>query len=334
MNAKQTLLGEGRRILLTGANGFVGRRTSSALEAAGYRVRHALRSTPRNEMLTCQDQGLKLVTVGDIGPGTSWEEALSGVDAVVHLAARVHVMNDTHADPLAEFRRVNVGGTETLARAAARLGVRRLVFVSSIKVNGEATVDVPFSEQSTPAPVDPYGISKWEAEQALLEVAAATGLEVVIVRPPLMYGPGVKANFLRLVRAVARGAPLPLGLVQNRRSLLFVDNLADAIVHCVRHPSAAGNTFLISDGAPVSSADLVRSIGRALGKYPRLLPIPPSWLRLVGRAFGREDVVRRLLSSLVVDDRRIRDVLQWSPPYTAEQGLAETVDWWRFSTND
>jgi nucleoside-diphosphate-sugar epimerase len=261
--------------------------------------------------------------------GTAGSGYLSNVSTVVHLAARVHVLDDPAADPLAAYREVNVDGALRLARSAADAGVRRFVFVSSIKVNGEATHGAPFTEASPPNPVDPYGISKWEAEQGLRQIAGETGLEVVILRPPLVYGPGVKANFRRLLAGVDRGAPFPFGAIHNRRSLVFVGNLADAIVSAVEHPAAAGETFLVSDGPAVSSPELVRAIAHALGRRPRLLDVPPSLLTLAGRVLRRDAVVQRLLGSLEIDSSRIRTTLDWTPPYTMQQGLAETASWWR-----
>jgi nucleoside-diphosphate-sugar epimerase len=314
-------------VLLTGSTGFVGEHTSAALVASGFTVRQASRQAVPPSATT--ERAVERVLVGEVGPESDWAEALRGVDVVVHLAARVHVMDETESDPLGEFRRVNVEGTRRLARQAADAGVRRFVFVSSVKVNGEETTGERFRAEDAPAPADPYGVSKWEAEGALREIEAATGLEVVVVRPPLVYGPGVRANFFRLLEGVSRGVPFPFARVENRRSLVFVRNLADALARCATHPAAAGRTFLVSDGTPVSTADLVRGIARAMGRPPRLLPVPPSWLELAGRLAGRTDVVRRLLGSLEVDDRAIRDALGWEPPFTMEEGLLETVAWSR-----
>jgi UDP-glucose 4-epimerase len=270
------------------------------------------------------DEGGVACVVGEIGANTGWQRAVDGCDAVVHLAARVHVMRDSAADPLAAFRAVNVDGTLNLARQAAAAGVKRFVFLSSIKVNGEGS-EVPYLESDSPAPLDPYAISKWEAEQGLREIAAQTGMEVVILRPPLVYGPGVKANFARLIRAVERGWPLPLGAIDNRRSLLFLGNLVDAIRLCLEHPAAANRTYLLSDGEDVSSAELVRRLAKAMGKPARLLPVPAWAFGLAGRLLGRRQEVARLLGSLTVDSSAIRRELGWVPPYTLDQGLALTV---------
>lgn len=310
------------RVLVTGATGFVGAALVPALRARGHVVRAALRREPA----ACDAD--ERVVVGDLAPGTDWRAAVDGVDAVVHLAARVHVMHDAAADPLAEFRRVNVEGTVALARAAAAAGVRRFVFVSSIKVNGEGTAPgTAYSERDPPAPRDPYGRSKAEAETALRAVSAETGIEVVIVRPPLVYGPGVRANFLRLLAWAERGVPLPFGAVDNRRSLVYVGNLADALVACVEHPAAAGCVFLVSDGEDLSTGDLVRRIARALGRQPRLLPVPAGLLGGLARLAGRGAEADRLLGSLRVDPSALRERLGWSPPHRVDDALAATARW-------
>jgi len=265
--------------------------------------------------------------VGEIDGTTDWREALHGVHAVVHLAARVHVMRDVAADPLAQYRAVNVDGTLNLARQAAAAGVRRFVFISSIKVNGEERA-AAYTEADTPAPEDAYALSKWEAEQGLRQIAAQTGLEVVILRPPLVYGPGVGANFLALMHAVARGIPLPLGAIDNRRSLIFVGNLADAILCCLEHPAAAGKTFLISDGEDVSTPALVRRMAAALGRPARLVALPIPVLRAAAALVGKSALAIRLLDSLTIDGTAIRHTLGWSPPFTLDEGLRETAAWY------
>lgn len=304
-----------KRVLVTGANGFVGKALATRLGHVGWAITRAMRNP------VAQDG---VIAVGDINDCTDWTAALSACSAVVHLAARVHVMRDEVSDPLAAFRAVNVDGTLNLARQAAQAGVSRFVFLSSIKVNGEGREE-PYRETDAPDPQDPYAISKWEAEQGLHAIAAATGMEVVILRPPLVYGPGVKANFQRLLGAVDKGWPLPLGAVENRRSLLYLGNLVDAIQLCLAHPVAAGQTYLLSDGEDVSSPELVRRLARAMGHPDRLLPVPPAWLRLAGGLVGRRAVVDRLLGSLVVDSSRIRRELGWSPPFRLDAGLAETA---------
>lgn len=299
----------------------MGHHLMRVLEAQGRSVRAAVRThgSGRSERQV----------VADVDAATDWLPALAGVDAVVHLAARVHVLKETATDELAAFRATNVAGTLKLARDAARAGARRFVFLSSVKVNGESTSGAPFTERDAPQPHDAYGHSKREAEDALRDVARETGLEVVILRPPLVYGPAVKANFLRLLRWVDRGIPLPLAAVHNRRSLVYVGNLVDAIVQCLDHPAAAGETFLVDDGEPVSTSHLLREIGHALQRPARLFPLPPGLLRAGAAAVGRGGDAARLLDDLVVDSRRIRTVLGWQPPFSRENGLAATAAWFR-----
>ncbi|MDO9010977.1 MAG: SDR family oxidoreductase [Gallionella sp.] len=320
-------------MLVTGANGFVGRALCDEAASQGFRVRGATRTA-------CHLAGAaENVIVGACDNETDWMPALGGIDAVIHLAARVHVMHDESSDPLAEFRKVNVAGAENLARQAARAGVKRLVYVSSIKVNGEGTPAITtltptlkgseqnvFSESDLPAPQDPYGISKWEAEQALHRVAAETGLEVVIVRPPLVYGAGVKGNFAQMLKVLARGIPLPLAAVDNRRSLIYVGNLVDALILCATHSAAAGQTYLVSDGEDVSTPELLRQLGAVMGHPARLYPCPQALLRLAGRLTGKADQIERLLGSLQIDSDKIRCELGWQPPYTLDQGLRATAD--------
>jgi nucleoside-diphosphate-sugar epimerase len=312
------------RLLVTGANGFVGQALCEEALARGFHVRGATR---RARPLPV---GAENVVVGEIDGFTDWAAALQGVEVVVHLAARVHVMRDQSADPLAEFLQANLHATINLAAQAARAGVRRLVYVSSIKVNGEETRDGrAFTEADSPDPQDFYGVSKWEAEQALHRVAMETGLEVVIVRPPLIYGAAVKGNFIQMLRVLARGIPLPLALVRNQRSLLYVGNLADALIACATHPAAAGQTYLVSDGEDIDTPGLLRRLGDALGRPARLFPWPPAMLKLAGRLLGKADQVERLLGSLQVDSGKIRRELNWTPPYTLQQGLQATAGWYR-----
>ena len=267
---------------------------------------------------------------------------MQGVTAVIHLAARVHVMREDADDSLGEFRRTNVAGTENLARAAAARGVKRLVYISSIKVNGESTLSPPrpsptngggeqnyFTESDIPSPQDPYGISKWEAEKVLHRVAAETDLEIVIVRPPLVYGPGVKGNFAQMLKVLAKGIPLPLASVHNLRSLLYVENLVDALLVCTTHPAAVGQTYLVSDGDDVSTPDLLYQLGSPMGRPARLFPCPPALLKLAGRLLGKADQVERLLGSLQIDSGRIRRELNWEPPYSLQQGLQATATRYR-----
>jgi UDP-glucose 4-epimerase len=255
---------------------------------------------------------------------TDWTAALTGCDTVVHLAARAHVMGDTSQNPLALYRATNTDATLNLARQAAQAGVKRFVFISTIKVNGEGR-DAPYRETNTPAPKDAYAISKWEAEQGLRQIAVDTGLEVVILRPPLVYGPGVKANFMRLIQIVKKGWPLPLGAIRNRRSLLYLGNFVDAIRLCAEHPAAAGQTFLLDDGEPISTPELIRSVARALGRPAHLLAVPVGVLEWAGTLLGKRAAVARLTDSLFVDSSAIRSYLEWTPPYSMSAGLAITV---------
>jgi UDP-glucose 4-epimerase len=304
------------QILVTGANGFVGRASCSEVLASGMAVRGVTRA-PCDLPI-----GVNNVVVGSSDGNTGWLDVLADCEVVVHLAARVHVMQKATADPLEEFRRVNVQGTLNLARQAAAAGVRRFVFVSSIKVNCEATQLVrPFMTDDTPAPLDAYGVSKMEAEQGLREIARQTGMEVVIIRPPLVYGPGVKANFAAMMRWLKRGVPLPLGAIHNQRSLVALGNLADLIVTCLTHPAAANQTFLVSDGEDVSTTELLRRMGQALGRLARLVPVPVSWIKLAAAMVGKQDVAQRLCGSLQVDIEKTRRLLGWTPLISLDEGL-------------
>lgn len=304
-------------VLITGANGFVGHSACARALADGMQVWGATRRA------VPLPSGVVAVVVPGLGSPGGWVAGLTGCDAVLHAAARVHVMNDSVADPLIEFRRVNVDGTLHLARQAAAAGVRRFVFVSSVKVNGEGTAaGHPFTAADAPAPQDPYGISKMEAEQGLRQIAADTGMEVVVVRPPLVYGPGVKANFATLMRWLQRGIPLPLGAVtDNRRSLVALDNLVDLLITCIDHPAAAHQTFLVSDGEDLSTTGLLRRMGQAMGTPARLIPVPPALLRLGAAALGQGDMAQRLLGSLQVDITHTRQTLGWTPPISVDEGL-------------
>lgn len=312
----------GKRLLVTGANGFVGRVLCAEACARGHTVRAATRAPAGF------DGGVENIVVQ--ATALDWSAALVGMDVVVHLAARVHVMQDTSADPLEEFRKVNVEGTMHLARSAVAAGVQRFVYVSSIKVNGEETpAGTAYDETAHPHPQDPYGVSKWEAEQALHQLARETGLEVVVVRPPLVYGPGVKGNFIALMRAVAQGVPLPFGSIHNARDLIYVGNLADLLILCATHPGAAGQTYVVRDGEPLSTSELVRQLARALEVSLRMLPIPVMALELVGRMSGRSAQIARLVGSLRIDDDKIRRELGWCPPYSLQQGLQATANWFK-----
>lgn len=308
-------------VLVTGASGFVGTVLCRLLRQSGISVRGAVRSARA-------EGDFEPVVIGDIGANTDWSAALEGIELVVHLAARVHIMRDTAPDPLAAFRAVNLEGTANLAQQAKTAGAKRFVFLSSAKVQGESTPDRPFSEEQPPQPQGAYAVSKWEAEQALTRIAA-NALEYVIVRPPLLYGPRVRGNFLTLLKAVYRRWPLPLAAIDNRRSLLYVDNLAHAVARCMSHPAAAGKTFLVSDREDFSTPQLVRAVAAALEVRPRLLAVPPGWLRMAGALTGGAAAIERLTGSLQLDTSRIVRELRWSPPHTVVEGLAATARWYR-----
>jgi UDP-glucose 4-epimerase len=312
------------KVLVTGATGFVGGALVRQLAADGSF--NGVVAAVRRKVQSCSD-GVKQVQAGDLLPTTDWSAALQGVHAVVHGAARVHVMQDDATDPLEAYRFVNVQGTLNLARQAAAAGVSRFVFVSSIKVNGEATpLGEPYVADDAPAPLDPYGVSKLEAEQGLRSLEAKTGMEVVIVRPPLVYGPGVKANFASMMRWVARGVPLPLGAIHNARSMVALDNLVDLLVTCLKHPGAAGQTFLVSDGKDVSTTELLRRTAQAMGKKAFLVPVPAFVLEWGATLLGKRAVAQRLIGSLQVDIEKTRRLLGWTPPLTLDQGLKKAVE--------
>ncbi len=307
-------------ILVTGANGFVGKLLVSDLLKKQYDVVGVLRSQNTNQA------DVKMAVIGEITAVTDWSTALDAIDVVVHLAARVHVMNDVASDPLAEFRRVNVDGTLNLARHAVKAGVRRFIFVSSIKVNGELTqVSKPFTASDIPCPQDAYGISKYEAEQGLLKLAKETGLEVVIIRPPLIYGGGVKANFASMMKAVKRGFPLPLGAINNKRSFVYVANLISLILKCIDHPSAANQIFLVSDGCDLSTTELLKACAQSLGVTPRLLAVPQRLLEITAKILGKENLAQRLYGNLQVDITKTRQLLDWEPQFTVEDGLKDVA---------
>ncbi len=308
------------RVLITGSSGFIGQSVSSELELRGEQVVRVVRKERPNSLV-----------VGDIGPNTCWREGLSLCEAVIHLAARVHVLDDKSSDPLEEFRRVNVAGTANLARQAAAAGVRRFVFLSSIKVNGESTeAGGAFTAADTPTPKDPYGVSKHEAEEVLHQIADDTGMEVVIIRPPLVYGPGVKANFESMMSWLARGVPLPLAAVtENRRSLVALDNLVDLIVTCLNHPAAANQTFLVSDGEDLSTVELLKRMGAAMGKPARLFYVTPALLKLGATLFNKPGIYQRLCGSLQLDIAKTRQLLGWTPPVSVDEGLRLAAEGFR-----
>lgn len=311
------------RILVTGASGFVGRAVVARLaKEIGLHVRGAYRSLPQSPQ-----PGVEVCLAGDLGTKEGWEHALADSDVVVHCAARVHVLQDASADPLFEYRSSNVKGTLSLARAAHEAGCRRFVFISSIKVHGEfSPPGLPITETSEVAPEDPYGISKLEAETGLFALARETGLEVVVIRPPLVYGPGVRANFLSMMRWVSRGLPLPLGAIQNRRSLVGLANLVELIAVCCHHPSAANEVFLVSDGDDVSTPELVRCIAGAMGVRAHLFSVPVWLLKIATSFVGYHAQFQRLTGSLEVDIGKARDLLGWSPGASMSEELVRTVD--------
>ncbi len=321
------------KVLVTGANGFVGRATCTALADLDIPVRRAVRSLPPEASPPVQwrediSRAQETCRVGDIGESTDWSKALDGIGVVVHLAAHVHVMKKSGARALAEFHRVNTAGTEQLARAAVKAGVRRFVYLSSVGVHGRSTNGRPFTEADVPHPHDAYTMSKWEAEQKLRTIANDSALEIVILRPPIVYGPGEPGNFVRLVQLVDSGLPLPLEAASARRSLIYVRNLVNAIITCVQHPGAAGQTFLVSDGEDISTRELVCRIADALGRRTTLIPLPLGCLRVLGRLTGKSKQLNSLLGSLVIDSSRIRRELAWSPPCSMSDGLRATADWY------
>lgn len=308
------------KILLTGGTGFVGSALLVELQKlADFRVISAVRSS-------FSALSNDVVVVGNIDGTTDYSSALNGANVVVHVAARAHIMHDEVVNPLGEYRKVNVEGTLNLAKQAAAAGVKRFVYISSIKVNGESTTGLTaFVEANTAIPEDPYGVSKYEAEVGLRLLAKETGLEVVIIRPPLVYGPGVKANFLSLLKLSATGLPLPFGSVNNKRSMVYVGNLVDLIVRCINHPSAANETFLVSDGDDVSLRSLLTMMRSAMGRSARLVPVPVGLFKLAGALTGRRGVVDRLVGDLQVDSTKARKLLEWEPPFTVSQGIEVTV---------
>jgi nucleoside-diphosphate-sugar epimerase len=307
------------KVLVTGASGFVGSALCAHLAAEGHVVVGTVRNMPEKPL-----PGMEYRSVSDLSVDTDWRKVLTDINVVVHCAARVHVMNEASVDPLAAFREVNVKGTTCLAEQAVDSGVKRFIYISSIKVNGETTSGSPFKADDSPAPEDPYGISKWEAEQALHKISEKTGLEVVIIRPPLVYGPGVRANFLRLMKILS-GVPLPFGAVNNRRSMVALDNLVDLIETCLNHPMAINQTFLVSDGEDLSTKALLQRTAIALGRPSRLIPIPVSVLWATARLLGKSDIIQRVCSSLQVDISKTRDCLGWSPPVSVNKALHKTA---------
>ena len=311
----------GLHVLVTGASGFVGNAVCANLESQGYMVRSAVRSARRAEGLFGD-----VTSVGEIDAKTDWSCAVRGVNVVVHTAARVHIMDDTAVDPLTEFRRVNVAGTLNLARQAVEAGVRRLVFISSIGVNGAETFDMPFTDKDLAAPHSPYAVSKYEAELGLQQISQDHDIEIVIIRPPLVFGPNAPGNFNKLLKIMNKGFPLPLGAIHNQRSFVALDNLVDLIVTCVYHPAATNQTFLVSDGDDLSTTSLLKRTAVALGQPARLIPVPMQVVRVAARLLGRINLAQQLCGSLQVDISKARIILGWTPPVSVDEALKKTAE--------
>lgn len=317
--------GDMAQILVTGANGFVGRHLCTRLFQEGHTVRGAVR---RRETLGEVPPGAEAVVIERMMEEESWQAPLEGIAVVVHLIARTHVLDDRAADPLLAYRQLNVDLTRTIVQASLSAGVERFVFLSSIKAVGEGS-DEAYTETTLPAPEDAYGVSKLEAERLLFSLTDGSTLAPVVLRPPLVYGPGVKGNVPRLLQAVSRGLPLPFGNVRNARSMVSVGNLADAVALCAVYPAARHETFHVADDEAVSTRELVQLMGEGLGKAPRLVPFPPRGLTLGGRLLGRREEVMRLIGNLTVSSRKLKEQLGWTPPQTARQAWLETGAWFR-----
>lgn len=313
-----------KAVLITGANGFIGNAICKRCQNENIKTIAAVRSSNfifKNNLV---------FEIGNADIKTDWSTALAGVNCVVHTLARVHVMREKTSDPIKEFRAVNVDATLNLARQASKMGVKRFIFISSVKVNGETNFQgALFSETDVAAPKSPYSVSKWEAEQNLLELAEVTGMEVVILRLPLVYGPGVKANFLNMMHWLNSGLPLPFGAIHNKRSLVGLDNLVDLILTCICHPSAANQTFMVSDGEDLSTTELLRRTAVALGKPARLLPVPQGLLDFCLKMLGKQELAQRLCGPLQVDITKARSILGWSPPLTVDEELHRTAHWYK-----
>ena len=311
-------------ILITGSTGFVGQKLCKKLISDNYSIREAVRSNSEKQL------GIKeIFNVGEIDKSTNWSASLQDIDCVIHCAARAHVMNENKLDTLATYRKVNVDGTRNLAEQCAKAGVKRLIFLSSIKVNGEKTkVSFSFRHDDNPKPEDAYGISKWEAELALQQVSKKYGIEIVIIRAPLVYGPNVKGNFLKLIDLAAHRIPLPISRVNNLRSFVSVENLIDLISCCIKHPAAAGKIFLVSDNKDMSTPELIKKIGKAMGKSQHFIPLPVFILRFLGAMIGKSPEIERLVSNLQVDCNNTFEVLGWRPPVNPEDTILKTIKWY------
>ena len=314
-------------ILVTGATGFIGKAVCKKLREDSKNQAHMLTGTTRSPQRGAGPEHIPLYHVPEIGPKTDWSQAISGANIVIHLAARVHVMSDRTTDPLNEFRKVNTEGAVNLAKQAAAAGVKRFIFISTVKVMGEISAENGLVETDPAQPKDPYSISKWEAEQGLTKIAKASGMELVILRPPLVYGPGVKGNFATLFHAIVKNKLLPLGAIQNHRSLIYVGNLASAIALVANHPNIKIQTFFVSDEETLSTPILIKKIASTLGKKPLLIKLPISLLKLIGIVTGKSSTIKRLTSSLTVNTQKISVQLKWRPPFSTEEGLSKTTEW-------
>ncbi len=311
------------KLLITGASGFLGHALALAAAGRDLPTRIALRRPdPRFAV------GFETVMVSGLEPDADWTRAVAGVQVVVHCAARAHVLHEREGDPLAEYRRVNVAGTLNLARQAIRAGAVRLVFISSIGVNGAETFGHAFTADDQPAPAHPYAVSKFEAEIGLRKLSEDSGLEIVVIRPPLVYGPGARGNLASMIRWIEAGIPLPLGAVGNKRSLVALDNLTDLILVCLQHPAASNQTLLVCDGEDLSTTDLLRALGSAIGKPVRLIPVPPALLRAAAFLGGRSEMAQKLLGSLQIDASKTRELLNWAPPISLREGLRSVARSW------
>ena len=312
------------RILVTGASGFIGTGLCNRLLSEGFTVTAALRKPP----IPFRDERIRPVFIGGINERTDWTSATAKIDFVVHLAGRAHVMKEHIVNPIAAYREVNVAGTVNLAKSAVKAGVKRFIYMSSVKVNGEEN-DQPYTEMKDPRPKDAYGISKMEAELDLMKIASKSKMELVVIRPPLVYGPGVRANFLSLLKLVDYSIPLPLASIKNRRSFIYLGNLVDCVIKCLTHPAAAGRVYLVSDDQDISTPELIRIIADSMNRRAIFFPFPPALLQYAGHLFGRAEVVSRILGSLTIDMSRIKKETGWTPPYASKTGLINTARWFK-----